>query len=457
MRIATFLVFFGLLLSNLVSASPEALFFSSYAQSGDVSPADAQRFNELTDIEIKLAMLPWALPAEVYRSVKLASIAWRMNELVAGVGVDVATSAVRNSAVILDLADGVASGVSVAEGVKGAVESTMQLWEGIGLLGDAAALFRSSPGSPVEMMGVDYTAFVGLFEHLELLKAFEKYGVSDPKIIDSIMAKSTLYLIQVSRQLAGLKMITGGELIAYSLEAEIAATLLELSSSRREVLFETWRFAYNKVVDSETFPFTEGRRVLKEEVGIFLEELRLMISDEDLNRGIRTATYTGKAGILLVGLLQTKFGAPDQALRFLEGSREALESWGFKSTTTDYVLAPVEFAAGTIRMGIGKTALWSVGSLAFIEDVSGKGIGQVYEFSNDLISKIGIPDLSLGVLPDFRNLPLPSLPGIGLPAIKLPSVPKLDLYIGRFSGLIPFGVGGGAKKGVSPLCVYFLL
>jgi hypothetical protein len=269
------------------------------------------------------------------------------------------------------------------------------------LFKDLNEVFHSKPGSSVELMATDYEAFIALFEQLELLKVLNKHNIDRPDLKNIIALESTVYLLEVSRQLAGLKKVTAGEVVAFSLEAEIAATLLEVPEKDRTQLLEVWDKNHLEAIKRRTSFIGKGRETLTNEVTSFLSEITTVIENPELAKGIRTSTYSAKTGILLLSLLQTKYRSADEALTKISQAETYLKRAGLESSYLATAVKPLSFTTSLIQAGTSKSAEWSIGSVSYIEYATGRGLSETAQF----VSKY-----------------TPSLPSVGLPSFSIPSI-----------------------------------
>ena len=398
-------------MKTLILSITAAFMFSSITHAGHkliaayienretVTPEQQDRFAEITDIKAKLDHLPWQLPSNSYRLFKIGTLVFSFHQIATSGSVVAgkATISLANAGIA-----GIDSGTALADSGKVLVEVVADSWELLKTMGQIMELVSSSPGSKIEIMTADYTAFVSLFENLELLKLIERSENVSALLKSELMINSVASLVAVSRQVAGLKMITGGEMLAYSLQAEIAATLLELEVGHRQLILETWRVNYEKAVAAQTSMLGKKRNILNEEVSTFLQDIELLLASEKMNRGLRTSTYSAKVGILLAGLLQAKFRSVDDALDSLEQSQETLRNYGINSKVADVALAPFAISAALIRKGAEGGLRWSIGPAAYLEEVTTEGVAKVIEAVS-------------------TNIKLPNIP-----RFKLPSLPKIS-------------------------------
>ncbi len=347
------------------SRDQKIAFLERILESQDLNEDDLLRFREHTNFEEKVASLPWSFTADWYRFIRGASMLFQLHTIFTTPSLEVPEGL---RTIYVDGVQVTNPGVAITE----IAEFFLDVADAVPIVADFYSIFGTNPGEKIRLLSMKYEIFISLFRTIEIIESL--HGDIDNHsslLLGKAVSESVLLLTHASRQIAGLKMVTGGEVVAYNLEALIAVSLLELDESLRNSVLSAWSNSYEKTVRQEVgwfFDLTgERKKVFQLEVETLMNELVSIVENPEAQRKIRSGTFTHNAGVLMVGLLQENFRNAELALEAIENAEKNLKSLGIEDNRLKYVLAPISGAAGFTRKAIDNTALWTLSGVSMVE------------------------------------------------------------------------------------------
>ena len=361
----------------------------NYSELSEKYQALTDEYIDATGIRDHLNSLPWSVSNDMYRLVRLGSVGFRMVSLGLASEIENAQSMWDMASASTHMAATGDGGAMMATGIEMIVNNVQNMWEVVGLVQEMNEIFKSRPGSRLELMAVDYDTFARLYMGLGSLKVLGENWKrpENQQVFDKSLQLTMVAFVQSARQLAGMKKVSGGKVVALSIEARLALALMELPEELQHFVLNYWNEGAQAIIKKEASWFGNGRDIFKNEVADSLTELETLIDNPDLKKGIRTGTYSAKVGILTVGLAQMYFATPERALSEIANAEETLEKWGMEPAHLSTILTPLTYSSSLIKSGLELGVEWTLGPVAYMETLAGalaggviSGVGSAYSF-----------------------------------------------------------------------------